>query len=47
MPVSFAEYLDAKFDLDRRSLNREVSDAFRQALHALPKVECLDADDRA
>lgn len=42
MPVSFAEYLDAKFDLDQRSLNREVAEAFRQALHGLPKVECLD-----
>lgn len=42
MPVSFAEYLDAKFDLDQRSLNREVGEAFRQALLALPEVECLD-----
>lgn len=42
MPVSFVEYLDVKFDLDERSLNREVRGAFRQALHRLPKVECLD-----
>lgn len=42
MPVSFAEYLGAKFDLDQRSLNREVGEALRQALNRLPKVECLD-----
>src|SRR5690606_1087688 len=38
----FAEYLEAKFDLDERSLNREVGKAFWQALHGLPHVECLD-----
>jgi SAM-dependent methyltransferase len=41
-PVSFAEYLEAKFDLDERSFNREVREAFWQALGELPDVECLD-----
>jgi SAM-dependent methyltransferase len=40
--VSFAEYLEAKFDLDERSLNREVREAFWQALERLPNIECLD-----
>lgn len=42
MTVSFAEYLDAKFDLDQRSLNREVGEAFLQALHQMSMIECLD-----
>lgn len=42
MTVPFAEYLNAKFDLDQRSLNREVGEAFLQALHQMPMIECLD-----
>lgn len=42
MPVSFAEYLKAKFALDERSLNREVRGAFLDALHSLPQIQCLD-----
>src|SRR5690606_1238618 len=41
-PVSFAEYLGAKFDLDERSFNREVREAFWQALRGLRHLECLD-----
>ena len=42
MPVSFAEYLEAKFDLDERSLNREVREAFLRALHGLAEIRCVD-----
>ena len=42
MPVSFADYLDAKFPLDERSLNREVRGAFLAALEGLPQITCLD-----
>ena len=42
MSVSFADYLNAKFALDERSLNGEVRRAYEQALHSLPKIECLD-----
>lgn len=42
MPVSFAEYLEAKFALDERSLNREVRGAFLDALRSLPQIQCLD-----
>jgi len=42
MPVSFANYLNAKFALDERSLNREVRGAFLDALHSLPQIQCLD-----
>src|ERR1700741_4970664 len=42
MPVSFADYLEAKFDLDERSLNAEVRRTYLEALHALPQIECLD-----
>ena len=42
MPVSFADYLEAKFALDERSLNRGVREAFLDALHSLPRVQCLD-----
>lgn len=42
MPVAFSEYLEAKFDLDERSLNREVRAAFMQALRRLPAVRCVD-----
>ena len=42
MQVPFAEYLEAKFALDERSLNREVRTAFLDALRGLPRIECLD-----
>jgi protein-L-isoaspartate O-methyltransferase len=42
MPVSVADYLQAKFALDERSLNREVRAAFLDALRSLPQIECLD-----
>ena len=42
MLVPFAEYLEAKFALDERSLNREVRAAFVDALRGLPRIECLD-----
>jgi SAM-dependent methyltransferase len=42
MPVVFADYLEAKFTLDERSLNREVRGAFLDALHSLPRIQCLD-----
>lgn len=42
MPVSLAQFLKAKFDLDERSLNRDVREAFWQVLHRLPSIECLD-----
>lgn len=42
MPVAFADFLQAKFALDERSLNREVHAAFLDALHGLPQVHCLD-----
>ena len=42
MPVAFADYLQAKFALDERSLNREVRAAFLDAVHRLPQIECLD-----
>jgi SAM-dependent methyltransferase len=42
MQVPFAEYLEAKFALDERSLNREVRAAFLNALRSLPRIECLD-----
>jgi len=42
MPVAFAAFLQAKFALDERSLNREVRAAFQDALHSLPQIHCLD-----
>jgi SAM-dependent methyltransferase len=42
MPVSFADYLTAKFALDERSLNGEVRQAYLEALGGLPQIECLD-----
>lgn len=42
MPVAFAEYLEAKFDLDERSLNPQARAAFLDRLHQLPEVRCLD-----
>lgn len=42
MPVPFAEYLEAKFALDERSLNRAVRAAFLDAVRGLPRIECLD-----
>jgi SAM-dependent methyltransferase len=42
MPVGFAEYLEAKFDLDERSLNREVRAAFLEGLRGFPAVSCID-----
>jgi SAM-dependent methyltransferase len=42
MPVSFADYLAAKFALDERSLNGEVRRAYVATLHTLPQIECLD-----
>jgi hypothetical protein len=42
VPVPFAEFLEAKFALDERSLNREVRKAFLNALRTLPHIQCLD-----
>jgi trans-aconitate methyltransferase len=42
MPLAFADFLQAKYALDERSLNREVRGAFLDALHTLPHIECLD-----
>ncbi|HRO58152.1 MAG TPA: class I SAM-dependent methyltransferase [Burkholderiaceae bacterium] len=42
MPVSFVDFLQAKFDLDERSLARDVRAAFWQALRRLPSIDCLD-----
>ena len=42
MPVAFADYLEAKFALDERSLNGKVRGAFLDASHALPQLHCLD-----
>ncbi len=42
MPISFADYLEAKFALDERSLNSEVRRTYLEALHSLPQIECLD-----
>jgi SAM-dependent methyltransferase len=42
MLVPISEYLEAKFALDERSLNREVRAAFLDALRGLPQIECLD-----
>ena len=42
MLLPFAEYLEAKFALDERSLNREVRKAFVGALGSLPQILCLD-----
>jgi SAM-dependent methyltransferase len=42
MPVAFADFLQAKFALDERSLNRDVRAAFLDALHGLPHIRCLD-----
>jgi len=42
MPVSFADYLEAKFALDERSLNCDVRGAFLDALRSLPHIQCLD-----
>ena len=42
MPAAFADFLQAKFALDERSLNREVRAAFLNALHSLPQIDCLD-----
>jgi len=43
MPVSFTDYLAAKFALDERSLNPEVRGAFLEALRGLAEIRCLDA----
>ncbi len=42
MPVPFAEYLEAKFDLDERSLNRDVRAALLEMLRQMPEIRCLD-----
>jgi SAM-dependent methyltransferase len=42
MPVAFADFLEAKFALDERSLNGAVRGAFLAALHSLPQIHCLD-----
>lgn len=42
MPIAFADFLQAKFALDERSLNREVRGAFLDALRSLPRIQCLD-----
>lgn len=42
MPVPFVDFLEAKFDLDERSLARDVRAAFWQALRRLPSIDCLD-----
>lgn len=42
MPVAVADFLQAKFALDERSLNREVRAAFLDALRGLPQIHCLD-----
>jgi hypothetical protein len=42
MSVAFADFLQAKFALDERSLNREVRAAFLDALHGLAHIHCLD-----
>lgn len=42
MLVPFAEYLEAKFAVDERSVNREVRKAFLNALRSLPQIQCLD-----
>lgn len=42
MPLAFADFLQAKFALDERSLNREVRGAFLDALRSLPQIQCLD-----
>ncbi len=42
MPVSFVDYLKAKFALDERSLNREVRAVFVDALRSLSHIDCLD-----
>ena len=42
MDLTFADFLQAKFALDERSLNREVRGAFVDALHTLPQIQCLD-----
>jgi SAM-dependent methyltransferase len=38
----FAAYLDAKYPLDSRSLNRDVLENLRQAIAAKPHLRCLD-----
>jgi SAM-dependent methyltransferase len=40
--VSFADFLAAKFALDKRSLNPEVLSALLQCLRDMPSLECLD-----
>jgi hypothetical protein len=40
--LAFANFLQAKFALDERSLNREVRGAFLDALRSLPQIQCLD-----
>lgn len=40
--AELARYLEAKVPLDRRSLNAQVFEAFREALAGLPKVEIVD-----
>jgi len=42
MPVDFADFLQGKFALDERSLNREVRAAFLDELGRLPEIHCLD-----
>jgi SAM-dependent methyltransferase len=39
---SFADFLEAKFALDERSLNAEVRTAFLQSLNGSSQVRCLD-----
>lgn len=42
MKVDFRAYLDAKYPLDSRSLNRDVLENLKQALTAKPHLRCLD-----
>lgn len=40
--IPFHDYLEAKFALDERSLNREVQTEFAQWLSGKPRLTCLD-----
>jgi SAM-dependent methyltransferase len=42
MSIAFAEYLDAKYPLDERSLNRDVRAVFESALRSHSSVRVLD-----
>ena len=42
MSIAFAEYLDAKYPLDERSLNRDVRAVFESALRSHSAVRVLD-----